>query len=170
MNSILATVVGVVTKHPKEIIIALLMALSIWCWNGWSDTKKKLSSLKTFHAEFVGDVKQKRAEAEKADREHAEKVRLEYELQLAEVKNENRDLRERNRAVLADRLQRPTETAGSRFSAADLSSLPVVSDGVLPASGAAVVSEADLQICADNYTQLIGLIAAWPAEGVSGSR
>ena len=166
MNSILATVVGVATKHPKEIIIVLLMALSYWWWDGWSDTKAKLANLTM----VLENVNEKTAAAEKADREHAEKVRLQYELQLAEVKNENRTLRERNRSILADRLQRPTETAGSRFSAADLSSLPVVSDGVLPASGAAVVSEADLRICADNYTQLIGLIAAWPAEGVSGSR
>lgn len=51
------------------------------------------------------------------------------------------------------------DPAGRSYAAA-VSDIPVLSNGAVQSTEAAITSRADALICADNYSQLIGLIEA----------
>ncbi len=75
-------------------------------------------------------------------------------------------MRSRNRNLVTERLRQPVRTAQVDIGGGGATKLPILSTmpgSVVPDTGAAIISESDALICADNHSQLTGLIAAWKA-------
>jgi hypothetical protein len=106
-----------------------------------------------------------RKAAAELDRQNVERVRGEYAAQFERVKNENATLRADLHGALANRL-RGSRTATVDNGGGGNAQLSIISDlpgGLVQGSGAAIISNTDALICADNHAQLVGIIAAWRA-------
>lgn len=117
--------------------------------------------------EFIIKVALAREVAAELDRQNAKRVKDEFEKKLSEIEDENTNLRDANRSLITDRLRGVgVSTASVSLGSGGTANLPVISfmpGGIVPATGAAIVSESDALICADNHSQLLGLIKAWNA-------
>lgn len=117
--------------------------------------------------EFIVKVEMARRVAAELDRQNAERVKREFAEKLSEIEHENIQLRDRNRGIVAERMRGTgVHTTSVSIGGGRAANVPVISDmpgGVVPGSGAAVISESDALICADNYSTLTSLIAAWKA-------
>jgi|TARA_R110002049_G_scaffold14166_1_gene60179 hypothetical protein len=116
---------------------------------------------------FIIKVELARKVAAELDRRNAVRFKQETEARISEIENENIELRDRNRSLVAERLRGPGVRAASvgvsGGGTADLPILSAMPGGIVQGSGAAIISESDALICADNYSTLTSLIAAWKA-------
>ena len=114
---------------------------------------------------FIKQVERARIDAAELDRQNVERFKTETTARISEIENENIELRDRNRGLVADRMRRAgVHTASVSLGSGGTANLPVISDmsgGIVPGTGAAIISESDALICADNYSTLTSLIAAW---------
>lgn len=128
--------------------------------------KRFVDERRAFNA-FVVKVELARKVAAELDQQNAKRFKLETETRISEIEDENVELRNRNRSLIAQRMRNPgIHTASVGLSSGGETNLPVISDlprGAVQGSGAAIISESDALICADNYTTLTSLIAAWKA-------
>lgn len=121
---------------------------------------------RAYHA-FIKKVERARVDAAELDRQNAERFKKETQARLSEIENENIKLRDHNRSLVADRMRGPgVRTASVGVSGGGTTDLPILSampGGIVSGSGAAIISESDALICADNHSTLTSLIAAWKA-------
>lgn len=117
--------------------------------------------------EFIIKVELARKVAAELDRQNVERFKQEAQSRISEIEHENIELRDSNRRLVADRLRggsvRTTSVSIGGGRAADLPVLSEMPGGAVSGAGAAVISESDALICADNYSSLTSLIAAWKA-------
>jgi len=117
--------------------------------------------------EFIIKVELARKVAAELDRQNVERFKTETAARIVEIENENIELRDRNRSLVVQRMRGPgVHTASVGLGGGGAADLPIISSlpgGIVPGSGAAIISGSDALICADNYSTLTSLIAAWKA-------
>lgn len=117
--------------------------------------------------EFIIKVELARKVAAELDRQNAERFKQETQARISEIEYENIELRDSNRRLVAERMRGAgVHTASVSLGSGGAADLPVISEmpgGIVPGTGAAIISESDALTCADNYTTLTSLIAAWRA-------
>lgn len=169
----LAAVIKWAWENPAQALCLALAGLAYWQYSGRlaaeseaSDNLDLYQGEKLAHRATVEGYFLARKVAAELDRQNAARAKAQFENQLLEILNENTILQRDNRDLVSERLRRPDRTATIDSGSGGKALLPVISEmpgGPLPATGAAIISEADALICADNYGQLSGLIAAWKA-------
>lgn len=119
------------------------------------------------HTETIAGYIQARIDAAALDKQNVERVEREFSNQLSEITNENDELHSANRGLIAQRMRSSeTRTAAVSAGSGGETQLPIISElprRPLRGSTAAIISKADAIICADNHSQLVGMISAWKA-------
>lgn len=162
-----------VFAHPAQALCLALAGLAYWQYSGrlaaeaesavnlQSYQDEKRAHLGTVEGYFIA-----RKVAAELDRQNAARAQAEFDQKLLEIMNVNTNLQRDNRDLIFERMRQPERSASIDSGSGGKTVLPVLSEmpsGALPGTGAAIISEADALICADNFSQLTGLIAAWQA-------
>ena len=145
-------------KHNRELAESRRTQAAQW--------QAKFRAQKAEMQKFVGLVGQATAAARRADRENSARVKREWNNQLHEVNNGYRADLAAARSDLVARLRDVRQGQGaasgsSGGATAAMPGLPVLSSGALRPGAAAIVDEADLDVCTGNTIALEHLRDAW---------
>jgi hypothetical protein len=159
--------------NPAQALCLALAGVVFWQYSGKIEAQAEASANlalyqeeKLAHRGTVESYFLARKVAAELDRQNAARAKADFENQLLEINHENSVLQRANRDLVSERLRQPARSASVDSGSGGKTLLPVLSEmpaGALPATGAAIISEADALICSDNFGQLTGIIAAWKA-------